>query len=547
VLNIGEDMNKFAKLLVIIFMFLNINNDSFAQNIDELLAALPSAKFSEKEVLVSKLGDLKTETSIKVLKSLEKGTLYFLRSSKKVIYADKTEEGYILTDILTSEIIGKVKKKKIKRISLNNKLRKFTRTIIAKSSLLSQKPHIRINSAKVIFVSRSVELLPIINEALKKETNDKVKKQIEMTQARLWLLTEDKKLQEQSLDYFSNNTDPKVQSVINEFIQNLDTEKNDSNLLMYNKAISVVKKIESDIKFFKLIENLFFGLSLGSILFLASVGLAITFGVMGVINLAHGEMIMIGAYTTYVTQLAFPNLIEYSLMISLPFAFIVAGLVGIIIERGVIRYLYGRPLETLLATFGISLILQQLVRSIFSPINRPVITPNWMSGMFEIHPALSLSYGRLYIIIFSITVFVALLAILSKTHVGIQIRAVMQNRSMARAMGIKTGWIDSMTFGLGSGIAGIAGVALSQITNVGPNLGQNYIIDCFMVVVFGGVGNLWGTLTGAFLIGIGNKFLEPFSGAVLAKIITLIFVILFIQKRPRGMFALKGRASEINQ
>ena len=546
-LNIGEDMNKFAKLLVIIFMFLNINNDSFAQNIDELLAALPSAKFSEKEVLVSKLGDLKTETSIKVLKSLEKGTLYFLRSSQKVIYADKTEEGYILTDILTSEIIGKVKKKKIKRISLNNKLRKFTRTIIAKSSLLSQKPHIRINSAKVIFVSRSVELLPIINEALKKETNDKVKKQIEMTQARLWLLTEDKKLQEQSLDYFSNNTDPKVQSVINEFIQNLDTEKNDSNLLMYNKAISVVKKIESDIKFFKLIENLFFGLSLGSILFLASVGLAITFGVMGVINLAHGEMIMIGAYTTYVTQLAFPNLIEYSLMISLPFAFIVAGLVGIIIERGVIRYLYGRPLETLLATFGISLILQQLVRSIFSPINRPVITPNWMSGMFEIHPALSLSYGRLYIIIFSITVFVALLAILSKTHIGIQIRAVMQNRSMARAMGIKTGWIDSMTFGLGSGIAGIAGVALSQITNVGPNLGQNYIIDCFMVVVFGGVGNLWGTLTGAFLIGIGNKFLEPFSGAVLAKIITLIFVILFIQKRPRGMFALKGRASEINQ
>ncbi len=546
-LNIGEDMNKFAKLLVIIFMFLNINNVSFAQNIDELLAALPSAKFSEKEVLVSKLGDLKTETSIKVLKSLEKGTLYFLRSSKKVIYADKTEEGYILTDILTSEIIGKVKKKKIKRISLNNKLRKFTRTIIAKSSLLSQKPHIRINSAKVIFGSRSVELLPIINEALKKETNDKVKKQIEMTQARLWLLTEDKKLQEQSLDYFSNNTDPKVQSVINEFIQNLDTEKNDSNLLMYNKAISVVKKIESDIKFFKLIENLFFGLSLGSILFLASVGLAITFGVMGVINLAHGEMIMIGAYTTYVTQLAFPNLIEYSLMISLPFAFIVAGLVGIIIERGVIRYLYGRPLETLLATFGISLILQQLVRSIFSPINRPVITPNWMSGMFEIHPALSLSYGRLYIIIFSITVFVALLAILSKTHVGIQIRAVMQNRSMARAMGIKTGWIDSMTFGLGSGIAGIAGVALSQITNVGPNLGQNYIIDCFMVVVFGGVGNLWGTLTGAFLIGIGNKFLEPFSGAVLAKIITLIFVILFIQKRPRGMFALKGRASEINQ
>ena len=268
---------------------------------------------------------------------------------------------------------------------------------------------------------------------------------------------------------------------------------------------------------------------------------------MGVINMAHGEMIMIGAYTTYVTQLIFPSFIEYSLFIALPFSFLIAGFMGVLIERLIIRHLYGRPLETLLATFGISLFLQQLVRSIFSPINMPVSTPQWMSGMIEIHPALSLSFGRLYILAFSIMIFIFLLALLKKSHFGIEVRAVMQNRSMARSMGIKTNWVDSLTFGLGSGIAGIAGVALSQITNVGPNLGQSYIIDCFMVVVFGGVGNLWGTLSGAFILGIGNKFLEPYSGAVLAKIITLIFLILFIQKRPKGMFALKGRAAEINQ
>ena len=353
-----------------------------------------------------------------------------------------------------------------------------------------------------------------------------------------------------SLGYFEKNakTDPKVQSIINEYIQISDPNDSSEQIrLNLVKAENIVSKIENNLRFFKLIENLFFGLSLGSILFLAAVGLAITFGVMGVINMAHGEMIMLGAYATYVVQLFLPNLINYSLFIAIPFAFLVAGGVGIILERGIIRYLYGRPLETLLATFGISLFLQQLVRSIFSPINMPVSNPTWMGGMFEVHPALSLSYGRIYILIFGLMVFFALWLILKKTHFGTEVRAVMQNRSMARAMGIKTGWIDSLTFGLGSGIAGIAGVALSQITNVGPNLGQGYIIDSFMVVVFGGVGNLWGTLTGAFMLGIGNKFLEPYAGAVLAKIFVLVFVILFIQRRPRGMFALKGRAAEVNQ
>ena len=260
--------------------------------------------------------------------------------------------------------------------------------------------------------------------------------------------------------------------------------------------------------------------------------------------MAHGEMIMLGAYTTYVIQLIMPNHIGASLIVAIPAAFLVSGLMGVVIERTVIRHLYGRPLETLLATFGISLILQQLVRSVFSPLNRSVITPDWLSGSWEINGFLSLTYNRLYIIIFALMVLFGLMLLLKKSFFGLQMRAVTQNRSMASSMGIRTGWVDALTFGLGSGIAGIAGVALSQLTNVGPNLGQSYIIDSFLVVVFGGVGNLWGTFVAAMSLGIANKFVEPLAGAVLAKILILIFIILFIQRRPRGLFALKGRFVE---
>ena len=267
---------------------------------------------------------------------------------------------------------------------------------------------------------------------------------------------------------------------------------------------------------------MFFGLSLGSVLLLAAIGLAITFGVMGVINMAHGEMMMLGAYTTFVIQTALPQYIDYSLAIAIPAAFLVAALVGILIERTVIRHLYGRPLETLLATFGISLILQQAVRSIFSPLNQSVANPAWMSGTLEITESFGLTYNRLYIIVFSLIVFVLLMVLLKRSLFGLQMRAVTQNRRMANSMGIRSGWVDALTFGLGSGIAGIAGVALSQVTNVGPNLGQNYIIDSFMVVVFGGVGNLWGTLVAAMGLGVINKIIEPWAGAVLSKIIVLV-------------------------
>jgi len=253
---------------------------------------------------------------------------------------------------------------------------------------------------------------------------------------------------------------------------------------------------------------------------------------------------MLGAYTTYVVQMMMPSHIGISILVAIPAAFIVAGLAGIVMERTIIRFLYGRPLETLLATFGMSLILQQAVRSIFSANNRSVVTPEWMSGSLRLNDALSITYNRLYIVIFTVIVFSLILIVLKRTRLGLDIRAVSQNRAMAKAMGIRTEWVDAMTFGLGSGIAGVAGVALSQLTNVGPNLGQSYIIDSFMVVVFGGVGNLWGALIGGMSMGAVNELLEPYAGAVLAKIFVLIGLILFIQRRPRGLFPQAGRASE---
>jgi len=291
-------------------------------------------------------------------------------------------------------------------------------------------------------------------------------------------------------------------------------------------------------------EMLFFGMSLGSILVLAAIGLAITFGVMGVINMAHGELIMLGAYTAWGMQQLLPGQPGLALILAVPAAFIVSGGMGVLLEKTVIRFLYGRPLETLLATFGISLVLQQAVRTVFSPLNRAVKNPDFMSGVWQITQNFSLTCNRVYIILFCLGVFALIHMAMHRTRLGLEVRAVSQNRAIARCMGVRASRVDALTFGLGSGVAGMAGVALSQVSNVGPNLGQTYIVDSFMVVVFGGVGNLWGTLTGGLALGVANKFLEPVSGAMLSKIIILVCLILFIQKRPRGLFPQKGRAVE---
>ena len=293
---------------------------------------------------------------------------------------------------------------------------------------------------------------------------------------------------------------------------------------------------------------LFAGVSLGSILLLAALGLAITYGLMGVINMAHGELIMIGAYTTFVVQNLFrahaPQAFDWYLVCALPAAFAVAALVGMVLERVVIRWLYGRPLETLLATWGISLALIQLVRTIFGAQNVGVENPSWMSGGIQVLSNVVLPWNRVMIIAFAAMVLVGMWLLLTRTRLGLFVRGVTQNREMASCVGVPTARVDTLAFGLGAGIAGLAGCALSQIGNVGPDLGQGYIVDSFMVVVFGGVGQLAGTVYAALTLGFANKFLEAWSGAVIAKIAVLVFIIFFIQRRPQGLFALKGRAAE---
>ena len=417
--------------------------------------------------------------------------------------------------------------------------------MLAELALRSEDAAERLAAAKDLIRSPAPEFLAAIERAKAIESNDKVLESLNIAMAMINLKSDQQVLRLEAIEAFRGTLDSDAMSIL-AAMQLKDSDGNylEKDELVRESSAAVLSEMRGKAKIYKLLENAFFGLSLGSVLLLTAVGLAITFGVMGVINMAHGEMMMLGAYTTYVIQLIMPNYIDYSIIVAIPAAFIVSGLVGIVIERGIIRHLYGRPLETLLATFGVSLILQQAVRSIFSPLNKSVSAPSWLSGSWEINGALSLTYNRLYIIIFSLIVLLLLVFLLKKTFVGLQMRAVTQNRAMANSMGIRTGWVDALTFGLGSGIAGIAGVALSQLTNVGPNLGQSYIIDSFMVVVFGGVGNLFGTFFAAMSLGVANKFLEPFAGAVLAKIFVLVFIILFIQWRPRGLFALKGRSVE---
>ena len=385
---------------------------------------------------------------------------------------------------------------------------------------------------------------PRSNSAIAKETDARVRRALEEARAAIIVGKRDAKESDRlaAITVLRDKGDQDARSVLAGA-----GAAADQPAAIQKASADAITAIDNRLAVWSVAQNLWYGLSLGSVLLLAAIGLAITFGVMGVINMAHGEMVMLGAYTTFVVQEVIrtraPGLFDYSLAIAIPLAFLVAALVGMAIERGVIRFLYGRPLETLLATWGISLILQQAVRTSFGPTNREVGAPNFMSGAFELG-GLTITWNRLWIIVFAALIFAGLLAALRYTELGLQMRAVTQNRRMASSMAINTGKIDALTFALGSGIAGLAGVALSQIDNVSPNLGQSYIIDSFLVVVFGGVGNLWGTLVGALSLGVANKFLEPYAGAVLGKIVLLVIVILFIQKRPRGLFALKGRAVE---
>lgn len=502
----------------------------------QLLDEMRVAGFSKKAEIVARIAALDHPMALPILEALAEGTLFAIADGPIVIALDG-KDGEIRS-ASTGDVLQAVPGD-LKKVRVNNKLRRVLRDLIARISLTSGDPDIRLAAAENAFTGANPETLPFIEEAIAAEQDPKIANALQQARA-VMILASPPEDPAAVMDAMAVLKDRGDRTALDSLLR-LGPQDDPT---METARLEAIEAIERTLSYWQLAQDVYFGISLGSVLLLAAFGLAVTFGVMGVINMAHGEMIMLGAYTAFVVQQVLmsvaPGLLEISLLLAIPAAFIVSGSAGMLIERTIIRFLYGRPLETLLATWGLSLILQQLIRSIFGPTNKPVQAPSWMSGSFEVGQ-LTITESRLWIIVFSLIVMGVLLTFIRRTRFGSQMRAVTQNRQMAESMGVKTSWVDALTFGLGSGVAGIAGVALSQIDNVSPNLGQAYIIDSFMVVVFGGVGNLWGTFVGAMSLGVANKLFEPFAGAVAAKILILIFIILFIQWRPRGLFALKGR------
>lgn len=507
-------------------------------DISAALERFSRESLSQTRRAVTAIAETGAPQAQQLLNALLNNRLRFDPATKKVYYRSTGNKWF---DAATGKAVAQVPEK-LERVRINNRLRVQINQALGTLSLRAPDPKTRIAAAETIFKSKSADALANIDAAIKLERDDAVRSKFEQARAAIIVSREQSTPDERSkaIRTLGGRGDQATIAALRSLPASADARSKE-------QAATAIKSIEERLALLAHAQNVWYGLSLGSVLLLAAIGLAITFGVMGVINMAHGEMVMLGAYTTFLVQEGFralaPGMLDWSLPVALPLAFLVTALVGVAIERGIIRFLYGRPLETLLATWGVSLILQQAIRTMFGPTNQEVSAPSYMSGAFDFM-GLSITYGRLWIIVFTLLLFFALLLSIRFTRLGLYMRAVTQNRRMAAAMGIRTPWIDAMTFGLGSGLAGLAGVALSQIDNVSPNLGQNYIIDSFMVVVFGGVGNLWGTLVSAMTLGIANKFLEPFAGAVLAKILILVLLILFIQKRPRGLFALRGRAVE---
>ena len=511
---------------------------AFAGPFEDAVAKFANDDFSDTEEAIGTVATSGNPLAYPIISALQGERLMADSDSKKVYI--KQADGKAI-DAATGAPVDSIPDS-ASAVRLNNRLRRTVEAALGGLTLLSPDPAARIAAAQSVFKSHDETALPVVEGALAKETNKAAKTAFQEARAAILLFKSDASEVDklEAVATIKSRGDQETLALLSDI-------GSDQPASVTKAAAGAITAIQGRLAMWSTVQNAWYGLSLGSVLLLAAIGLAITFGVMGVINMAHGEMVMLGAYTTFVVQevirTRYPGLFDYSLLIAVPLAFLVSGAVGVLVERSIIRFLYGRPLETLLATWGLSLVLQQAVRTMFGPTNREVGNPSWMSGAFEVGQ-ITITYNRLWILCFTLAVFAILLAMLRFTALGLEMRAVTQNRRMAASMGIATSRVDALTFGLGSGIAGIAGVALSQIDNVSPNLGQSYIIDSFMVVVFGGVGNLWGTLVGAFTLGIANKFLEPVAGAILGKIIVLGAIILFIQRRPRGLFALKGRTAE---
>lgn len=501
------------------------------------ISALATANFDELSRAIERLALSGHPQALAIVEALRDGRLMFRQEDRAVFWRDAAG---VMRDAATGELAAGVAAGGLRPLRLNNRVRRAIEAAVGALSLSNAEPRVRLAAAERVFRSRDPEAIPALDAQLARETDARIRRAMETARAAAILA--------------SDRAEPEKVAAIGIIAARGDLDARGllagltgASPVVAEAAAAAVAAIDRRQATVRIVQDVYYGISLGSVLLLAAIGLAVTFGTMGVINMAHGEMVMLGAYTTFVVQEAIrthaPHLFDWSLAFAVPLAFLVSALAGAIVERTIIRFLYGRPLETLLATFGLSLVLQQAVRTIFGPNNREVGNPSWMSGAFEIAD-ITITWNRLWIIVFAFLVLFGLMLVLRRTAFGLAMRAVTQNRRMAASMGIRTPWVDCATFALGSGVAGLAGVALSQIDNVSPNLGQSYIIDSFMVVVFGGVGNLWGTLVAAMTLGVVNKLLEPIAGAVLGKIVVLVLLVLFIQRKPRGLFPLKGRAVE---
>ncbi|MDR0827822.1 MAG: urea ABC transporter permease subunit UrtB [Desulfovibrio sp.] len=502
----------------------------------ETLESLKSARVTDRNRAIEDLGRILSENASTLLQALRDGALYVDKEDDSLIILEA--DGQKAADAVSGTALPAPDKSRLRKVGTSNSQREAITGFLSGRLLRHPDADTRLRALENL-LERSQTDKNLLLSLLRDEKDPRIRQRLEGSLALLSARDPASSPAEllRAVEILRDEASPKTRQVLEE----LQKGRDPAVAAAADKALYTLRVTADRVS---MLETLFFGLSLGSILVLTSIGLAVTFGVMGVINMAHGELVMLGAYTVWGMQQLLPGRPGLALLLSVPAAFLVSGSTGALLERCVIRHLYGRPLETLLATFGVSLILQQAVRTLISPMNRAVESPEFMSGMLHITGNFSLTCNRIYVICFCLGVFILIYAIMHKTRLGLEVRAVTQNRPIARSLGVNASAVDSMTFALGSGVAGMAGAALSQLTNVGPNLGQGYIVDSFLVVVFGGVGNLWGTLCGGLILGLVNKILEPVSGAMLAKIILLAGVILFMQAKPKGLFPERGRAAE---
>ena len=511
--------------------------------VDEALKLLATGESPDRDSAVRLLAEQADEQSAAILRAL---------AGDALAVSDDGAAGYLVgtdqwRDAKTGAPVARPDPEPA-TVAVNNRVRNAIAAILASLRLFSADRDQRLAAARELQQRPDDALLQRLEEALGRERDAEVREELAAAAALIQINSPDPQVRLKALESFGGSARRDVMATL----QRLAGTNNDGSFIEPDAGVRAAAQValvsvERRLTINEYLGRIFAGLSLGSILMLAAMGLAITYGLLGVINMAHGEMIMIGAYATYATQALVrqvaPGFFDWYPILALPVAFLVCALVGILIERLVIRFLYGRPLETLLATWGISLILIQSIRQIFGPQNVGIENPSWMSGGVAFS-SLVLPYNRIVIIVFALMVLVAVGLVLSRTRLGLFVRGVTQNRPMAGAIGVPTGKVDMLAFGLGSGIAGLAGVALSQIGNVGPELGQSYIIDSFIVVVAGGVGQLTGAVVAGLGLGVLSKFIEPSMGAVISKILILVLVIAFIQRRPQGLFALRERSME---